>query len=104
MNDVQLYAEAVDWLGLVLSALLVVLPTLLALALVFLGGAGAVNSGRKLWESLRPAVDEPTDPLNQIIAAALKQRPELVSDFLVKLFDATFAEPPAEVALDETVK
>lgn len=102
MDDVQLYAEAVDWLGLVLSVALVVLPTLLVLALVFLGGAGAVNSGRKLWESLRPAVDEPTDPLIQMIAAALKTRPELVSDFIVGLLDATF-EPSGAVPLGEVL-
>lgn len=87
-----MYAEAIDWLNLTLSVAVIVLPTLIVLALTALGGAAAVEQGRKLWKSLRVTVDEPSDPIVAMIAAAVKQRPEIVSGFLVSLFDATFAE------------
>ena len=98
MDDVKVYAEAIDWLNLTLSVALIVLPTLIGLALTALFGAQAVEQGRKLWKSLRQTVDEPTDPIVAMLAAAAKQKPEMVSSFLVALFDATFAEavPMAE--------
>lgn len=100
MDEVRVYAEAVDWLNLVLSVGLIVLPTLFVLALTAIGGAQAVEQGRKLWASLRVTVDEPSDPVVAMIATAVKQRPELISTWLVALFDSTFAEsvPLAERA------
>lgn len=104
MNDVQLYAEAVDWLSLVLSVALVVLPTLFVLALTALGGVAAVKAGRDLWQSLRVTVDEPGDPVVMLVAGALKQKPELISEFLVRLFDTTFEAPTVEVNIGEAPK
>lgn len=100
MEDIRVYAEAVDWLSLMLSVALVVLPTLIILALTGIGGAAAVKAGRALWLSMRVTVDEPGDPVVMLVAGALKQKPELISEFLVRLFDTTF-EPPAEVNIGD---
>ena len=86
-----------EYLELVISAAVVVLPTLALLVAVALGGEAAVRAVRRLARSARPAVDEPGDALVQWLADKMSMSPDEVSVYLLKLLDG-FINPKTDDA------
>jgi len=96
MDQVNLWTETPQWLSLLWNILLIVLPTLAATAALTAGGAGVVKTVRWAWAQARPLIDEPTDPLANLIAARTGRTPEQVVDFVVSHIDRIVALLPTE--------
>lgn len=86
-----------EWyVQLVFNVLLLILPTLIGLAIVNASGAKLVDTVRMLLNAIRPAIDEPGDPLIVLIAAKTGRKAEDVSDLLVGKVDEVIALLPGE--------
>ena len=97
METINLWSESSWWLELVFNVLMLVLPTLAALAAASVFGASVIRAIKTIWrEWLRPALDEPTDPLVKIIADKTGRKPETVSKWLTESIDDVIALLPAE--------
>ncbi len=92
----EIWSETAWYVQLIFNVLLLVLPTLIGLAVVSAGGAKVVDTVRMLAKSIRPAIDEPTDPLVALLAERTGRRPETVRDFLTGNLDQIVALLPQE--------
>lgn len=69
VNDITVWAAAADWLRVVITFAVIVIPTVLILWLTLFASDKAIAAVRKLYQQARPAFDQVTDPLVLAIAA-----------------------------------
>ena len=93
----ELWNETHQWAEIVFNALLLVLPVLAALAATSATGAVMIRTIKKVYsEWIRPAIDEPTDPLVILLAAKIGKDPAWVAKQLLENLDAVAAVLPEE--------
>jgi hypothetical protein len=95
----ELWTETNEWIQLCFNVLMLVLPVLAGVAATSVFGAAMINAIKRFYaEWLRPAIDEPTDPIVALIAQRMKRDPQVVVDFIVSNLDAVIAVLPEEAA------
>ena len=76
---------------------MILLPLLAGLAATSATGAATIRAAKKIYsELLRPAIDEPTDPIVKLIAKKTGRDPAWVSQQLRENLDAVVAVLPEE--------
>lgn len=100
--DVNVWNETYWWVNVVWNILLVVVPVLAALAATSAFGAAVIRTFKTAWkEWVRPAVDDPSDPLVKLLAEKTGLPAEVISDFLVENLDLlTDLLPKEELAAE----
>ena len=93
MDDIQLWSQSIDWVSIVVSVAVIVLPTLATIVVTALLGAQMVPAARKFVLSLRSFVDQPTDAAIVALAKELHVTPEWLSAKITELIDASGKEP-----------
>lgn len=83
----ELWTQSDWYIELMLNALLFILPTIAVVAGTGELGSQVIKYTRAIWDAVRPAIDQPTDPAILYIAAKSKREPAEVSDLLVKIGD-----------------
>lgn len=86
MEQIDLWQATPEWLELVFNVLLLIIPALAAVAITTASGATVVATVQKSWKLIRPAIDEPTDPLILLLASRIGWTPEQVSAWLLENF------------------
>jgi len=95
--ELNIWSESSEWLEIVYNVLLLVIPALAGLAATSVFGAGLIRSIKLFWrEWLRPALDDPTDPLVKLIAERTGRKPEDVSKWLTERIDEVIGVLPDE--------
>ncbi len=92
----DLWNETAWYVPVLFNVLLIVLSALAGLAVASEFGAQTIKSVRKLYQTMRPAIDEETDPIILLIAARLKLPPKTVRDFILGNLDKVIAVLPQE--------
>lgn len=96
MENIQLWAETVDWIEIVLNIALIALPVALS-GIVFLAGGGwLINVMRWFWRIVRPQVDEVDDPIVRLIADRTGLSPERVLELLTASVDDILGMMPEQ--------
>lgn len=80
INDITVWAAAYDWLRIVLTIAVFIIPTLVFLWLTLFASGKAITAARGVYKQIRQFFDEPTDPLVMLIAA----RTGLSADEVIK--------------------
>jgi len=97
MGDIQIWSQSVDWVSIVLSVAVIVLPTLATIIVTALLGAQMMPTARKVVRSARVYVDQPTDSAVKFLADQLGVTEEQVIAALTKVIDEMGKEPVAPV-------
>ena len=93
----ELFNETELWVKYLFNALMILLPLLASVAATSATGAATIRAAKKIYaELVRPAIDEPTDTLPQLIAKKTGRDAEWVSKQLRENLDAVIAVLPEE--------
>ena len=92
-NHIQVWSQAVDWLNIVLTFAVMVLPPLVVLALTALGGTALVAAGKKLAQAMREFVNDPTDAAIKWLAKQTGIPEQVLSDAITAVLDGFLNQP-----------
>lgn len=102
VNDITVWAAAADWLRVVITIAVILIPSVLLIWLALFASDGAIAAARKLYQQARPQFDQVTDPLVLAIAA----RTGLTAEQVVQLLtspDGILLTANGVLALDRPV-
>jgi cell division protein FtsX len=96
IETIGLWGETAWYVRLLFNLLMVALPTLAGIALLSASGTKVVSTARSLLQTVRPAVDQPTDPIVLLIAQKTGRTPDEVCAWLAGNIDVIIAALPAK--------
>lgn len=88
INDLVLWAQAVDWIRFWITAALFVLPPLVVMFVTLFAGKHVVAAARTLYAWVRPYIDEPSDPVIAMLAARSGLAPDRVIELVTDNLDS----------------
>ena len=93
----ELFNETELWVQYLFNGLMILLPLLAGVAATSASGAVMIRTIKKVYaEWVRPAIDEATDAIPQLIAKKTGRDPKWVAQQLLENLDAIIAVLPEE--------
>lgn len=95
--DVNVWNETYWWVGVIWNVLLILVPLLAAAAATSAFGASVIRTAKMVYrEWVRPAINEPTDPLVKLLAEKTGLPAAVISAFLIDNLDLVEGLLPKE--------